>query len=176
MTRCRTALPAFTLVEMAIIIAVVGLLAVSAIPAMDVLDSTRQLSAVREIERRLINARATAMSTGLPSGLLIDTPGQSVRLMTIPLGGSTPIPATAATGEPEPAFSIPAEFPGVRITGLRAGDGSSADTTYWFSFEGVPELRNGAGVLQGGFSEDAWIELTGGNRVHIRRESGLVER
>lgn len=172
----RRTSPAFTLLEMAVIIAVVGVLAVSAIPAMDVLDATRRLSAAREVERRLIHARGSAMSAGQPWGLSIDTAAQTLRTMTIPLGSSTPGPATAPNGEPEPPVSIPAEFPGVRFTGLNAGDGTGGDTTFWFSFEGVPELRSPAGALLDGFEEDGWIELTGGHRIHIRRESGLVER
>ncbi len=167
---------AFTLIELAIIIAVVGLFAVSAIPAMDTLAQTRRLSAVREVERRLMAARATAITTGQPAGILIDTVAQTLLPVTIAPGGGPPVAMRAANGEAEALFSIPAEFPGVAITGLLSGDGLGADTAFWFSFEGEPQLRAGDGTLLGGFTQDAWIQLTGGGKVHIRRGSGLIER
>lgn len=167
---------AFTLIELAIVIAVVGLFAVSAIPAMDTLTQTRRLSAVREVERRLVTMRATAIATGQPAGIAVDTGEQTLQGVTIAPGGGPPVAITAATGEPEAPLSMPAEFPGVEITGLLSGDGLGADTTLWFSFEGEPQLRAGDGSLLGGFSQDAWIELTGGGKVHIRRGSGLIER
>lgn len=167
---------AFTLIELAVVVMVIGLLAVSALPALATLDDTRRLSAIREIERRLVWARAAATATGQPTGLRIDTTAHTIRGVTIPPGGLAPVPVTSPSGEPEAPFSIPSEFPGVEITGLMSGDGFGADTTFWFSFEGAPQLRGEDGRLLGGFTQDAWIQVTGGYKVNIRRESGLIER
>lgn len=169
-------LHAFTLIEVVIVITVVGLLAVTAIPAMDSLTQTRRQGAVREVERRLTIARDLATTTGQPAGVAINNTSDTLQLVCIAQAGAAPTPVTTSSGEPAQPFSIPAEFAGVTITALNAGDGSTGDTTIWFSFEGVPQIRTSTGTLVSGFTQDAWVEVTGPIRVYIRKESGLVER
>lgn len=167
---------AFTLIEVGIVIIVVGLIAATAIPAMDSLTDTRRIAALREIERRLGIARAAAITTGQPTGLVVGFSDDSFQYVNIPTFGSAPMPIITPGGEPDKPFSLAEEFAGVETTSVIAGDGSSGDTIIWFSFEGVPQTRTAAGTLTGGFTQDASIQVTGGGTVYIRRFSGLIER
>lgn len=167
---------AFTLIEVGIVIIVVGLLAATAIPAMDSLTETRRIAALREIERRLGVARATAITTGQPTGLLVAYSSDALQYVNIPAVGSAPMPIITPSGEPDEPFALAEEFAGVETTSVIGGDGSAGDTIIWFSFEGVPQVRTAAGALTGGFTQDASIQVTGGGTVYIRRFSGLIER
>lgn len=167
---------AFTLIEVIIVLVIVGLLAATAVPAMSSLGDTRRVAALREVERRLTNARSTAMTTGQPTGLAVSATADTLLSVFIPSAGATPAPITTPSGEPDDPVLIAEEFPGVDIATVIAGDGASGDTTFWFSFEGTPQLRSSSGTLTGGFVQDASIHLAGGGQINIRRISGLIER
>jgi len=171
-------LAGFTLVELAVVIVVMAIIAATAIPSFSVAAEARGVAATREVERRLVHARARAGATGEPTGLRIDS-SSSVTLVRIAASGASPTAAPSPTGEAGAAWLISSSFPGVLISKVIGGDGSSATSqTIWFGFDGAPELRSSSGTLVGPFTQDASITLSGpgAGTIRILRGSGVVER
>lgn len=161
-----------------IVILLMGILAVTAIPAVSSASESRGIAATREVERRLVHARARAVSTGEPTGLAVTTTGQFTLTRVASLGASPTI-APTPTGEAGAAWIISSAYSGVGVSKIIGGDGSSASSqTIWFGFDGSPQLRSASGTLVGPFTQDASITLsgTGGGTVKILRGSGVVER
>lgn len=175
-TATRPTTRAFTLVELALVVALVGILAVSAVPALSALSDSRQAAAWREVERRFVHARTRAMTAGRPFGLRVTPASGQLELLEIPAGGGVPTAARDALGQTIPAWSLPASYPGTLITMFVGGDGATGTGTVWFGYGGAPERRNSSGTLLGPCTQDAVLTLTGGRSVTVRQSSGLIER
>lgn len=175
MTRSRPQPRGFTLVEMAVVIAIVGVLAAVAAPALNALAGVRAGAAAEEIERRLVTARATAIARGRPTGLQLDPAAGTIRMWEIAATGAAPTPALSPLGEPEPAWGVAERYPGIAFT-LVGGGGATGVQTIWFAFDGTPQTRSGTGALSGAWTQDAVVTVTGGHTVYVRRGSGAVER
>lgn len=167
---------AFTLLEMGVVVIVVGIVAVTVVPAWNSLNGTRQAAAGEEVERRLVAARSQAVSEGHPIGLHLDPATDTIRLYTIATTGAAPTVLTMLDGQPDPGVNLATVYPGADITSVINGAGVAGAATLWFGFDGAPELRTAAGVLTGPWTSDATITLAGGNTVTIRRTTGMVVR
>jgi len=167
---------AFTLVEVALVVALLGILAVSVLPAIAGVGEARAAGAWREVERRFVHARSRAMCAGRAFGVRLNPTAGTFELLEIPAGGGAPVAASDALGQTMPAWSLDLSYPGTAVTSFVGGDGSSGTGTVWFGHDGAPQRRNASGLLLGGFAQDAVVTITGARTVTIRKDSGLVER
>jgi prepilin-type N-terminal cleavage/methylation domain-containing protein len=168
---------AFTLVEVVTTLVVISILASAAvIPAVSMVSRTRLASATDEIARQLSTARSLALSTGDSHGLLLLESTEAFLCVRIQADNAPPTAAIDPLGIPYAYIIIPARYPGVTITSITSGDGSSGDATLWFAHDGTPELRNAAGLRLGSFTHDAVITLSNNATITLRRGTGLIER
>lgn len=158
------------------VVIVVGIVAVTVVPAFNSLTGTRQAAAGEDVERRLVSARSRAVSEGRPMGVLIDPVANSVRFYTIAAAGAAPTVLNMLDGQPDPGLDLGVAYPGADITAVVGGDGAAGAATLWFGYDGSPELRDAAGVLTGPWTSDATISLAGGNTITVRRTTGMVVR
>lgn len=175
MTRVRaraigTGRGGFTIVELVAVIVLIALAGITAAPVLETVERSRRAGLRDEITRRLLIARAHAMTTGLPSGVRFDLGGQTACGMEVLEAGAAP---TLMRLEGH-ARAVDSLFPGVRITDVLLDPGGTHDTL-WFSHEGVPHYRGADGAFLSGLAQDATITLTGGNVVTVRMETGLIE-
>lgn len=166
----------FTLVELVAVMVILGVLSIAAAPTLTRISSAGDGAFVREIERRLVLARATAMATGRPCGVRVDAAAGSLSMLWIQNAGGAPAPMPGATGPSGKDVGLAAEFPGASIALFVNGDGGATYDTVWFGYDGAPQLRAGDGTLVGDFTQDAVITTGGGAVVTVRRLTGSVER
>ncbi|USN98753.1 MAG: prepilin-type N-terminal cleavage/methylation domain-containing protein [Phycisphaeraceae bacterium] len=166
----------YTLIELVIVVVIIGILAVSVIPAFGTVDAARRTAAADEITRLLVLTRAEATATGDAAGVAVSAGESSIVPLRVNEAGTSTEPIPGPTGEGRPALLIGAAFPGVLITSVTLGDGSAADGTIWFGHDGTPRLRDVNLVDVGPATTDSVIEVTGGERVRVRRLSGAIER
>ncbi len=163
---------AFTLIEVVAVSVILAILAVSVIPAFDTVDAARRTAAADEIARLMTVIRAHTMATGDAAGISID--GDTLTPIRIDSTGVATEPIPGPLGSVRPTLDIAAAFPGVEITGVTLGDGSTADGTIWFGYDGTPRLRDANLNDTGPATEDTVIVVTGGERVRFRRLSGSI--
>jgi Tfp pilus assembly protein FimT len=164
----------FTVLELATVAVVTGILAISAIPAFRTLSDVRAAAAAAEVRRTLQTARGSAIASARPIGISLDTSG-TLQLVWISAPGIAPQPALDSLGAPEHAILLPSLFPGVAITAATSGSGQSGNFTLWFDHEGVPHSRSITGIRSTPWTADASITLTGGGVITVRRLSGVIE-
>jgi type II secretory pathway pseudopilin PulG len=167
---------AFTLIEVALVVIVTGILAVTVIPAWSSMTGARQAAAAEEVERRLVAARSQAVAEGRPVGVRIDPASDTVRLFVITTPGVAPTPGVMFDGQTSPELHIPSTYPGADILSLAGGDGTGGAQVLWFGFDGSPQLRDMDGTLVGGWTAHAIVTLSGGQQVTVLRDSGMVQR
>jgi prepilin-type N-terminal cleavage/methylation domain-containing protein len=168
--------PGFTMVEVVAVAVILAILAVSVIPAFSTIESVRRSAAADEVARRFIVARAHATATGEPAGLRVSVGEGAIDIIRIPHGGSLPGAVTGPLGEDRGTLVLPARFPGVTVESVTRGDGGFGTGTIWFGHDGTPRIRDADFADAGAAGEDSLVELTGGERVRVRRLSGSVER
>lgn len=167
----------FSLLELAIVIVIIGIIAASAVPAFSSLSDTRRAAAINEIERLLTRGRSRAVSEGRPHAVFVDLKAQSLSSYEITTTGAAPSASQTSDGRDLDALSLAATYPGVIVKALQAGDGSSPSSAYiWFGVDGTPQLRKSDGTLVSDCSHDTVITLDDGSTVSVIRYSGAVER
>ncbi len=165
----------FSLIEAITVVAIVGILAAGVAPAIQSQTRLHQAAAAAEAGRLLRLARAHAMATGEPTGVEVDTPAQTVRLVVSPVPGSGVIPLSDALGQEAEPIEVTTRFPGASIQSVTGGDGTTQRVTLWFSHTGEPQVRSQSGALISSFAEDAIIEFEGDHSVSILAVSGVIE-
>jgi len=160
---------------MAIVVALTGILAVAAIPALASVNDTNAAAGRAEIERQVVLVRAQAFATGKPHGLAIIVRGSMFQPVSIASTGARPSAARDALGNEIAASGLSAEFSGSNITGFVNGDGTSGDGTLWFGYDGAPQIRNASGAVSSMFGSSAVVSLSGGFVVRVSR-SGAIDR
>lgn len=168
--------PGFTMVEVVAVAVILAILAVSVIPAFSTIESARRSAAADEVARRFVVARAHATATGEPAGLRVAVGVGTIEMRRIPHGERLPRPMTGPLGEDRETLTIPARFPGVTVEAVIRGDGRIGTGTIWFGHDGTPRILDAEFADAGAAGEDGLVELTGGERVRVRRLSGAVER
>ncbi|MBL8760319.1 MAG: type II secretion system protein [Phycisphaerae bacterium] len=166
--------PAFTFLELVVVIAIMAILAGSVIPAISGMDDARGAAAAQEVQRRLQHARQHALAIGEATGLRLTIETGAFELITKRPGG---LPQTArdALGMPAATWHLPVAFPGVSLAGVTHTNGNSGNGTIWFSFEGEPQTRDADGGTPVAATNDAVITLSNARAITVRRLSGLVE-
>jgi len=163
----------FTLLELTVVIALMGILAITAIPSLKTVSSARAASLTEYVERRLIEARARAMAQGQPVGLWLDPARRECRMLRIEKPGDDPTPVLTPLGEAEPVVVLSDVYPGVMFT-VQGGTGTTGPQVIWFAFDGTPHSRTESGAALGAWTQDGVVDVTGSGTVTIRRQSGAV--
>ena len=171
-SRCTSRSRAFTLVEVLVTVTIMAIIAVSVIPAMDVVTETRKGSARDEVIRMLEYARARAVALGQPCGVLAETTGSVVSMVQLDADGEIE-PMLNPFGLDEEAVSIENEYSGVSITSVDAQ--TDATGTIWFDYKAQPHSRNADGSFGQFNTSDAGITLSSGVEIVVRAFSGYVE-
>jgi prepilin-type N-terminal cleavage/methylation domain-containing protein len=166
----------FTLAELLAVMAIIAVLAASAAPAVRAVSDARAAGLAREVARLLALARAHAVATGQPTGLLYDSGEATLALRRIAPGGSAPTTIVGALGESAEDVRIEGQFAGAAVTSFVTGDGVGSHTAVWFTYRGEPEVRDSSGASLGPFTQDAVLTVTGDRAVTVRRSTGAVER
>lgn len=167
----------FSLLELAIVIVIIGIIAASAVPAFSSLSDTRRAAAINEIERLLTRSRARAVSEGRPHAVLVDLNTQTLTSYEITTTGAAPSASQTADGRGLDALVLAATYPGVTVKALQAGDGSSPSSAYiWFGVDGTPQLRKTDGTLVAECSQNTVLTLDDGSSIDVIRYSGAIER
>lgn len=174
MTQTRGTSRAFTLLEAMVVVIVVGVLAVSAIPAANVMTGMNRAGATAEIVRGLELARARAMSTGRPHGVQFSVTSQSMSPVWLASAGAAPTPTKSQLGTDEPSVQF-ATFGGAKLKTYQGGDGVSTAGVIWFAADGTPQSRSSGGALLGSWNADATLQVEGDSIVTVRRITGLIE-
>ncbi|MBZ0171500.1 MAG: prepilin-type N-terminal cleavage/methylation domain-containing protein, partial [Phycisphaerales bacterium] len=167
---------AFSLVEVITVAVIMGILAVSVIPAFSTIEGARGAAAADEIARLLSVARAHATATGDATGVAVNVADESITPLRINSAATATEPIPGALGVDRPALIVTATFPGVALTSVTLGDGTIGDGTIWFGHDGTPRLRDANLDDTGPATTDSVIELTGGELVRVRRLSGAIEQ
>lgn len=165
---------AFTLIEMLVVIVIMGIIAVSVVPAVTSAGEARAAGAAQEIDRTLQLARARAMATSVPHGVSIHTAPSSVQMCwRNPTSGSLE-PALASDGAPWPAQLLSSRFGNVRVTSVEIEGVASDLGTIWFAFDGSPELRDSAATRLDAASQDGIVTLSDGSTITVIAGTGAV--
>jgi Tfp pilus assembly protein FimT len=163
------------MLEVMLVVVVIGIVAATARPALQLLSDARRISAVQEIERTLLFARASAMATSRATGVQL-TP-TAMRVLVVPALNAAPQPLLGLDGEPRGIEQLSQEQRDFWITAVQDGTGSTVtETVIWFGIDGTPELRDGNGVRLGAWTDDARVEVAGVGVVHVLRVTGAVRR
>ncbi|MCA9304626.1 MAG: prepilin-type N-terminal cleavage/methylation domain-containing protein [Phycisphaerales bacterium] len=169
---CTSRLRGFTLVEVMVTVTIMAIIAVSVIPAMDMVAETRKGTARDEVIRMLEYARARAVASGKPCGVLAQTSGSTVSMVQLDADGGIE-PMLNPFGLDEEVVSIEEEFSGVSITSVDAQ--TDATGTIWFDYMAQPHARDADGSFGQLNTGDASITLSSGVEIVVRAYSGYVE-
>ncbi|GAB4548462.1 MAG: hypothetical protein Tsb0013_09060 [Phycisphaerales bacterium] len=155
----------FTLVELASVMVVVSILAITAAPVLSRVADTRREALAGEVERVLALARSRALTTGLPAGVRVDVGSQTLGLLEKPEGSSP-----RAFME---AYVVPQRISGVTISSFINEERTDS---VWFAPDATPHARSDAGVFLADLTVEATISIEGGPTVRIEPNSGRITR
>ncbi|MCW5753886.1 MAG: prepilin-type N-terminal cleavage/methylation domain-containing protein [Phycisphaeraceae bacterium] len=164
----------FTLLELAVVIVLTGIVAASVIPAVSSMTQTRGPAAAEAIARELGVARQHALNTGRPSAAHVDIAMSQIGLHELSPNGGNIQTMLDAFGQARPLLVLGDLFPGISLSNFEGFDGAFG-AWMWFGSDGAPELRSTEGTLLGLATHDARLELAGGETIVVRRISGLIE-
>jgi len=173
----------FTLIEMLIVIALMGLAGALVIPSMSSVGALRVHGALRTIVSDITLAQADAIAFQERRAVVFDVPNNSYRLLAV--SGSAIDEATQTMFDPTKqngryivSLSTPS-FGGSRVTGVRM-NGTDTNTTLMFDDMGTPiisaagDQASSGGVISVAGMDSAWdiiVEPFTG-RVSVRRTAG----
>lgn len=159
-----------TLIEVLVVVVIMSVLAVSAAPAISTTQDVTRAAAVRELRRLAEYARAHAISSGSPTGVIIDTANDQVSLRAYVNGSVTEI--TDGLGSPLEAVDLATVYAGadlVSVTGpLASGE------SLWFDFDGTPHRRNAIGQDLGILDTTVVFTFADGGTVTIHPVGGMI--
>ncbi len=174
MTKRRQVQAGFTLLELTVVMVIVGIVSVSALPALDRLSETERAAAAAEVRASLRSARSHAMALGDPTGLSVDPSTESIALVWIAPGNS-PSALLDPLGTPEVPVDLSALFTAAGVDSVVMPDGSATAGTIWFSEIGTLELRDTDGSYIGPATTNGSITLDGGTTITVERRTGLIQ-
>jgi prepilin-type N-terminal cleavage/methylation domain-containing protein len=164
----------FTLVELMFVIVIMGVVSVSVIPAMDNLQGMREGAARDDLVRLIEVAKGKAVASGRPFGIRVDLVQSTLTIVEINSQGSIQIEYDPLTNNNR-VINLAALYPGVAISSLTNGDGTTGPGTVWFDYESNPHTRDQSGGFVMLNSNQVFIDLSSGDRVVIYPHSGMVE-
>ncbi len=162
----------FTLVELMVTVTIMAIIGVSVIPTLGMIDESRKGSARDEVIRMLEYARARAVASGKPCGVMADRQRSTIAMMQIADDGTIE-PMLNPFGLDEESVSIVGQYPGVEISGVDAR--ADATGTIWFTYNAQPHSRNANGTFLQINRNNASITLSSGDEIVVYAYSGFVE-
>ncbi len=159
-----------TLIEVLTVVVIMGILAMSATPALSIASEATQAAAVSETRRLLEYTRAHAIATGVPSGFIVDPSTQQIELVTLADGAVVPV--MTSLGELRPAVNLADRFSGATITSISGPLAGSE--SLWFDFDGLPHRRDRAGRHLGVLDASVVYRFDTGGEVTVAPIGGLI--
>lgn len=166
----RHSRPAFSLLEVAVVLLVIGILAISAAPSFSAAGNMRAAGVVGAVERQIVDARSRAMASGRPHGVRVDPTLMRLETVWIPAAGEEPRLIEGLTA----ALDLRELDQTARFASVSPGTGDGS-LVFWFGFDGRPEGRGPTGTYVGPWASDGEIRMASGASVIIAR-SGAVHR
>lgn len=167
---------AFSLIEASVVVVMLGILAAGAVPAFRSMAQTHEAGAVAEVERALVLARATAMATGVSTGVTFAPERGLIQHVRVADDGRGTEPLPDALGNERAPLAVGEMYGGVAIGEPRAEGRRAALDTIWFGHRGAPEDRARDASLIGDIEQDIVIRVGTNGVLRIRARSGLMER
>ena len=161
---------------MTCVVAVIGILAATSVPALRAMEQARHAAAAWEVERVLVLARARAMATSRPTGVDLSLSGGRLRMVEIASPGSSPASVLDVFGQEFAATDLVSSYAGASVASFINGNGGAANRVVWFNHRAQPQTRSVDGTTAVMFSIDATYTMNNGSMVRVRRHSGSVER
>lgn len=162
--------------EMVCVVAVMGVLGATGVPALRAMDRARHSAAAWEVERVLVLSRARAMATARPTGVVLSEGGDRLWVVEIASAGAVPSAALDVFGQEPPAMDLSSVYAGAVVESFVNGDGGPLNRVVWFNHRAQPQVRSADGSSPAAFSVDATYTMNSGSVVRVRRHSGAVER
>lgn len=157
------------------VVLIMGIIASTVVPAMENVREMRAGAARDDIARMLETAKGRALASGEPVGLRIDLNASQLSVVVIDQASDVVGITDPLTGRASDLI-LPLVYPGVTITGLTNGDGSTGTGVIWFDFEANPHTRSNDGVFGEINDSPAIITLSSAETVVVHAYSGLVEK
>ena len=170
----RSSRRGFTLVELMLVIVLMGIIAVSVLPAMGNVQIMREGAARDDLARMLDITRSRALATGTPTGVRIDLNDSTISLVETENGTSITPLIDPLTYNPR-MLDIDDTYTRVTIESMTNGNGDSGSGYVWFDFDATPHTRSGSGAFESDNQEQVEIELSSGQSVIVHPYSGVVE-
>jgi len=168
------------MLELLVVIVIMGVLAAVVVPGMGAVEDQRRDAGVAEIARVLRYARASAMATGSPTGVRIQTDsGVVVDLVRIDPDSGSLDGVPGPLGEDLPTRYLDHELAGVTVLSMQNGDGTTGtDETFWFAYDGTPHTRSATGVFDDNNTDPCLIEVetrTGSRTIRVHETTGMID-
>ncbi len=167
--------PAFTLLELSVVVVLMGILGAAVIPAISTISAARIPAAADAIAREIGVARQRAMNLGRSACARVDASTGEISLLELPVQGTTPVAMVDVLGQQRVALVVGSVFPGVAVMSAQGFDVTPGPAMLWFGADGVPERRGVDGTLLGLAAQDAIVELTDVVQVRVHASTGMIE-
>lgn len=167
--RRKRAVRGFTLVELLGVIALAAALSCLAIPALGAMTRARQSAAAGEVARLLTLARQRAITTGAPTGVVVNLASETLTMVSVATDSGSPTPVL------NPASGGAYEVGSASIEAFQRADGTVGSGAIWFHLDGAPVLRSANGEFAPA-AGDAVLQFDGGFTITVRRVTGAIER
>jgi Tfp pilus assembly protein FimT len=157
-----------------IVVVLMGIVAVSVIPAMDNVRAMREGAARDDVARLLEVTKARAIAMGSPNGLRVSTSDSTLSVVQIDEAGGVVSMTDPLTNRAR-VLDIGVTYQSVKIEAMVNGDGVSGPGVIWFDYEAVPHTRSSSGTFEAFNNEPVSIELSSGQIVLVHPHTGVVE-
>lgn len=157
------------------VVVIMGVVAVTVIPAMDNVREMRAGAARDDVARFLEITKGHAMASGEPVGLQIDLSTSILSIVQVGSAGGITIMNDPLTGA-EHSLLLSQTYPDVTVAGFINGDGAGGSGIIWFDYEADPHTRNSSGLFTAINDEQAVITLSSSATIVVHAYSGLVEK
>ncbi len=165
----------YTLVELIVVVIIMAILSATAIPVLNQSTQARQGASRDEVVRFFEFARGRAISSGVPTGVSVDTNDSTLTVITLDGSGDVVNVIDPINGG-QMTVDISELFAGVETSSFVNGNGSGGDGAAWFDYRAEPHLRNlNTGAFTAEFTQNATVTLSTGSLIVVHAGSGFVE-
>ena len=162
---------AFSLIELVVVAAIVGILAATAIPAVASLGSRRGVAVARQIVRDLTYARERAMASGTRTWVVFEPAAERYSVLSENPSSPGRVGATAVTDPASGApFVITLGSSASEGVGITSAAFASGQAEVGFDWLGTPIATGGAALTAQGT-----VVLTTAHQVTLTPRTGLAQ-